>query len=80
MRVPIDEEEVVPVTFLVLMGDHDPLGGQLAVQGLCGPGNHIKKVEIGPIQLEGGRFYLCQVEQIVNQVQDHGRAKDRVLQ
>ena len=59
MRVPIDEEEVVPVTFFVLMGDHDPLGGQLTVQGLCGSGNHIKEVEIGPIQLEGRRLYLC---------------------
>jgi len=38
------------------------------------------KVEIGRVQVEGLVFYLSQVEQVVDKVEKHGRAEERVLQ
>jgi len=38
------------------------------------------KVKIGRVQVEGLVFYLRQVEQVVDEVDKHGRAEERVFQ
>jgi hypothetical protein len=38
------------------------------------------KVEIGGVQVESLVFYLGQVKQVVNEVEKHGRAEERVFQ
>lgn len=38
------------------------------------------KVKIGRVQVEGLVFYLRQVEQVVDEVEKHGRAEERVFQ
>jgi hypothetical protein len=38
------------------------------------------EVEISSVQVEGLVFYLRQVEQVVDEVEKHGRAEQRVLQ
>ena len=54
------------------------LGREL--QGVQGLLDDLVEVEIGGVQVEGLVFYLRQVQQVVDEVEKHGRAEQRVLQ
>ena len=49
-------------------------------QGFQGLLDDLVEVEIGGVQVEGLVFYLRQVQQVVDEVEKHGRAEQRVLQ
>ena len=80
MRVSVNPLEKIPVVLMILVLHLDKLLGKLRVESLGALLYDIKEVEIVPIQSYLMCLHFGQVEQIINQIQEHGGAELRILE
>lgn len=80
MRVSVNPLEKIPVVLMILVLHLDKFLGKLRVESLCALLYDIKEVEIVPVQSYLMGLHFCQVEQVINQIQEHGGAELRILE
>ena len=80
MRVSVNSLKKISVVLMILVLHLDKLLRKLRVESLCALLYDIKEVKIVPVQSYLMRLHFSQVEQVINQIQEHGGAELRILE